>query len=203
MQNMIIRKKIGSFGGFLEKNLAEYLPIFLLLTCYVLGFAIGYNGSQNMNSDETDRISQMFFSAPEKQFLPLAVSFYASVAVLTVLFGLSVCGFITVPVLTSFFGVACGYEMEIGRVLFAGKTYVIMIAGILPAISFFGAILIRYGKTASLLSYEIYGAFLHKSPGKPNRVDLRSYLSAGAAVLLSANVCSVAHYLALKIAMNF
>ena len=191
MHNMIIRKKIGSFGGFLEKNSAELIPILMLFVCYFLGYLIGYLLISKTDPIKLSRIFDYLAAASFKNIFAASFAYYVFFAILTSLSGLTLTGYFFIPILISFYGVICGVGASFTQTEFGGKGMFLIIALLLPIISFFGAVLIQYAKTAILLSYDIHCCFYQKKAAKGTKATIKTYLYAAAFVLILANICSV------------
>lgn len=200
MRNILIRKKIGSVGGFLEKNIADLLPISLLFICYVLGFLIGYSAVSGWDPASISNKAELFISLPFKQLYPSLAAVYTAVSIMVVLSGFSVFGFISAPVVVAVFASCCGACIRLSQVLYSGKTAILMNAAIVPVISFFCAILIQYGKSAVILSYCIFRSFQGDKAVLPRKPAIRSYLAAAPVVLFSAAALSLLQYFLIRLA---
>ncbi len=189
MRNMIFRKKIGTAGDFFEKNIAEALPVFLLFLCYMIGFFIGRAIAGNAAPEKYSAPVTTFFSLPADKTALWLFLFYLFYTLCDALAGLSVFGFIGIPVLTASYGVICGAAIKMIYAVYVGKNAIVPAAAVLPASAFFGASFLLSGKHAALYSFDIYSVFLKRSVKSAE--NLRQYFIIHAFTFFSGIIASL------------
>ncbi|MBR1810456.1 MAG: hypothetical protein IJ766_02250 [Clostridia bacterium] len=193
MQNMILRKRIGTIGGFFEQHAGELIPLSILLLCYFIGYITTffiYRGSiATTVAALVDPWIVDFFTYDFKHVFLVSVGFFLSFSLFETISGLSLFGFVCIPLLMMLYGGISAVMIGGIFLLFPGKNLVNRVMSVLPASSMFASVLILCGKHAALVSLNIYQSYVQKTvQPKP---DLKRYFINSGICLFAALAVAV------------